>query len=107
LVFVDLAGAEHAGSAKDEHGIVKSEAEQQECREINKSLSALKACFRARAKNLTSTSCYRNSKLTLVLRDHFQSHGAKTLMIATISPSSVHVIQTIHTLQYAQLVGET
>ncbi|OQR93100.1 hypothetical protein THRCLA_08552 [Thraustotheca clavata] len=105
LVFVDLAGSEHAGSAND--GIVKTEVEQQECREINKSLSALKACFRAHAKNLSSTSCYRGSKLTLLLRDHFRTPQATTMMVATISPSNVHGVQTTHTLQYAQLVGET
>ncbi|EQC30700.1 hypothetical protein SDRG_11753 [Saprolegnia diclina VS20] len=104
LVFVDLAGSEHAGSASD--GIVKNETEQQECREINKSLSALKACFRSQAKNLSSTSCYRNSKLTLLLRDHFRTAQSKTMMVGTISPSSVHAVQTTHTLQYAQLVGE-
>ncbi|OQR82400.1 hypothetical protein ACHHYP_16116 [Achlya hypogyna] len=105
LVFVDLAGSEHAGSVGD--GIVKTETEQQECREINKSLSALKACFRSHSKNLSSAACYRNSKLTLLLRDHFRATNAKTMMVATISPSSVHAVQTTHTLQYAQLVGET
>ncbi|OQR86362.1 kinesin family protein [Achlya hypogyna] len=104
LVFVDLAGSEHAGSAAD--GIVKTETEQNECREINKSLSALQACFRAQAKNLASTSTYRSSKLTMVLRDHLRSAGSTTRMIATLSPSAVHTSQTIQTLQYAQLVGQ-
>ncbi|KAF0740448.1 hypothetical protein Ae201684P_016129 [Aphanomyces euteiches] len=105
LVFVDLAGSEHAGRVTD--GIQKTEEEQQECREINKSLSALRACFRAQAMGLQSLSCYRESKLTLALRDHLRSHGGShTIMIAAISPSSYHVTKTIHTLQYAQLVGE-
>ncbi|KAG9411995.1 hypothetical protein AC1031_017634 [Aphanomyces cochlioides] len=104
LVFVDLAGSEHAGKESD--GIQKTEEEQQECREINKSLSALKACFRAQAVGQTSTSCYRNSKLTLVLRDHLRSHASHTAMIAAISPSNFHATKTIHTLQYAQLVAE-
>ncbi|ETV91664.1 hypothetical protein H310_13742 [Aphanomyces invadans] len=102
LVFVDLAGSEHASKSTD--GIQKTEEEQQECREINKSLSALKACFRAQSQGLASTSCYRNSKLTLVLRDHLKS--SHTAMIAAVSPSSFHVDKTIHTLQYAQLVAE-
>ncbi|KAH9188183.1 hypothetical protein AeNC1_009844 [Aphanomyces euteiches] len=104
LVFVDLAGSEHAGKESD--GIQKTDEEQQECREINKSLSALKACFRAQAVGQTSTSCYRNSKLTLVLRDHLRSHASHTAMIAAISPSNFHATKTIHTLQYAQLVAE-
>ncbi|KAF0691617.1 Aste57867_17187 [Aphanomyces stellatus] len=104
LVFVDLAGSEHA--SKESDGIQKTEEEQQECREINKSLSALKACFRAQAQGLTSTSCYRNSKLTLVLRDHLRTDASRTAMVAALSPSSFHAIKTIHTLQYAQLVAE-
>ncbi|OQR93097.1 hypothetical protein THRCLA_08553, partial [Thraustotheca clavata] len=104
LVFVDLAGSEYAGSATD--GIVKTETEQNECREINKSLSALQACFRAQAKNLAHSSTYRSSKLTMVLRDHLQSTGSTTRMIATLSPSSVYASQTIQTLRYAQMVGQ-
>ncbi|RHX97256.1 hypothetical protein DYB25_009238 [Aphanomyces astaci] len=104
LVFVDLAGSEHASKITD--GIQKTDEEQQECREINKSLSALKACFRAQCQGLTGTSCYRNSKLTLVLRDHLKSEASHTAMIAAVSPSSFHVDKTIHTLQYAQLVAE-
>ncbi|KDO33576.1 hypothetical protein SPRG_19206 [Saprolegnia parasitica CBS 223.65] len=104
LIFVDLAGSEHAGRTSD--GIVKSETEQNECREINKSLSALQSCFRAQAKGLASGTTYRSSKLTMVLRDHLRSAGSTTRMIATLSPSSAHTTQTIQTLQYAQLVGQ-
>ncbi|KDO33577.1 hypothetical protein SPRG_19207 [Saprolegnia parasitica CBS 223.65] len=104
LLFVDLAGSEYAGSASD--GIVKSETEQNECREINKSLSALQSCFRAQAKGLASGTTYRSSKLTMVLRDHLRSAGSTTRMIATLSPSSAHTTQTIQTLQYAQMVGQ-
>ncbi|KAF0691619.1 Aste57867_17189 [Aphanomyces stellatus] len=106
LVFVDLAGSEHASKVSD--GIQKTEEEQQECREINKSLSALRACFRAQTQGLKSTvSCYRESKLTLLLRDHLRTaEASRTTMIATISPSSFHATKTIHTLQYAQLVAE-
>ncbi|RHY15018.1 hypothetical protein DYB32_010798 [Aphanomyces invadans] len=105
LVFVDLAGSEHAGRITD--GIQKTDDEQHECREINKSLSALRACFRAQALGHQSLSCYRESKLTLALRDHLRSHGgSRTVMIASVSPSAAHVANTIHTLQYAQMVAQ-
>ncbi|KAF0692880.1 Aste57867_16082 [Aphanomyces stellatus] len=104
LVFVDLAGSEHAGRVTD--GIQKTEEEQQECREINKSLSALRACFLAQAMGQRSGSCYRESKLTLALRDHLRANGgSRTVMIAAVSPSSFHVTKTIHTLQYAEMVA--
>lgn len=103
LVFVDLAGSEHAGSAKD--GIVKTDAEQRECREINKSLSALQGCFRNISEGRRSSSCYRQSKLTMLLRDHLESKDATTSMIATISPSESDMTKTIHTMYYAQLVA--
>merc|ERR1712183_69100 len=103
LVFIDLAGSEHAGNVHD--GIQKTEQEQQECREINRSLSALKGCFRSLADGSQSNSAYRQSKLTMVLRDHLRCADSKTLMIATVSPSSLHANKTIHTLQYAQMVA--
>lgn len=104
LVFIDLAGSEHAGDATD--NITKTPEEQQECREINKSLNALKECFRSISNGLSSRSYYRASKLTLLLRDKFHSCDTKTMMIATISPSTTHTMKTIHTLQYAQLVAK-
>ncbi|RHY90014.1 hypothetical protein DYB37_009636 [Aphanomyces astaci] len=105
VVFVDLAGSEHASKITD--GIQKTDDEQQECREINQSLSALRACFLATARGHRSVSCYRESKLTLALRDHLRAHGgSRTVMIAAISPSSFHVDKTIHTLQYAQMVAQ-
>lgn len=104
LVFVDLAGSEHAGTT--EEGIKKTEKEQKECREINKALMAVKGCFRALSEGRRSGSCFRQSKLTLLLRDHFRGDGSKTAMISTISPNVDHMMKTIHTLQYAQLVAQ-
>jgi len=104
LVFVDLAGSEHAGKA-GEGELSKTRTEQNECREINKSLGALGGCFRALSTGSRSGSCYRGSKLTLVLRDHLRSPDAGTIMVAAISPSSFHTTKTIHTMQYAQLVA--
>jgi len=104
LVFVDLAGSEHAGNA-GEGELPKTAAEQGECREINKSLGALGGCFRAQAAGTRSGSCYRGSKLTMVLRDHLRAPQAGTTMVAAISPSAFHAARTIQTLQYAQLVA--
>lgn len=44
---------------------------------------------------------YRASKLTLVLKDSFTRKGARTVMIATVSPGASSADHTINTLRYA------
>lgn len=44
---------------------------------------------------------YRASKLTLVLKDSFTRKGARTVMIATVSPGASAADHTINTLRYA------
>lgn len=72
--------------------------------EINKSLLALKECIRAIDQD-SSHLPFRQSKLTLVLKDSFTGN-AKTCMIATVSPSSANCEHTINTLRYADRVKE-
>jgi hypothetical protein len=111
MVFVDLAGSELSGTAaakEDDSGEIaqRTPQEQRECREINKSLSALHGCFHALSKGLSGRAVFRQSKLTLLLRNHL-SVKSKNLMIATISPSAHHLNRTIHTLRYAQTVAQS
>jgi kinesin family protein 2/24 len=49
---------------------------------------------------------FRQSKLTLVLRDSFIGENAKTCMIATISPGLLSSENTLNTLRYANRAKE-
>jgi kinesin family protein 2/24 len=49
---------------------------------------------------------FRQSKLTLVLRDSFIGKNAKTCMIATISPGLLSAENTLNTLRYANRAKE-
>lgn len=51
---------------------------------------------------------FRASKLTLVLRDSFQSKNSKNkiIMIACVSPGSSSADHTINTLRYADRLKE-
>ena len=100
LAMVDLAGSERAGDTQTD-----SKQTRMEGAEINKSLLALKECIRAldvQAHHIP----FRGSKLTQILRDSFVGDNAKTVMIATISPSSQSSNYTLNTLRYADRLKE-
>ncbi|KAJ3127863.1 hypothetical protein HK098_005639 [Nowakowskiella sp. JEL0407] len=109
LNIIDLAGSERA--SKD--SMFHSKEQQKESVEINRSLMVLKECILRRSavevmdKSGTSTHLhipYRNSKLTLLLKDAFEMTCMKpcmTLMIATISPVDSDLSATTNTLRYA------
>ena len=83
----------------------KSKKEQEEAREINLSLLALKQCIRD-IHDKKQRIPYRNSKLTMILKRHLQSsEKGMTAIIVNISPSEVHKEKTINALHYAELVG--
>ncbi|KAK9522668.1 hypothetical protein VZT92_019117 [Zoarces viviparus] len=98
--LIDLAG--------NERGADTSNADRQtrlEGAEINKSLLALKECIRALGRNKPHTQ-FRDSKLTLILRDSFIGQNSRTCMIATISPGMTSCENTLNTLRYANRVKE-
>ncbi|CAN0192137.1 unnamed protein product, partial [Laminaria digitata] len=100
LSLIDLAGSERGADTKSHN-----RQRRMEGADINKSLLALKECIRA----LDSESVhvpYRASKLTLVLKDSFTRKGARTVMIATVSPGASAADHTINTLRYADRVKE-
>jgi kinesin family member 2/24 len=76
-----------------------------ESAEINKSLLALKECIRALDSDSVHVP-YRASKLTLVLKDCFAKENARTVMIATVSPTASSADHTLNTLRYADRVKE-
>ncbi|CAJ0965933.1 unnamed protein product [Ranitomeya imitator] len=98
LNLVDLAGSERQ---KDTHtdGVRLKEAGS-----INKSLSCLGQVITALgdvANGRQRHICYRDSKLTFLLRDSLGGN-AKTFIIANIHPGSKSFGETLSTLQFAQ-----
>ena len=106
LSLVDLAGSERATETQS-----NDKSRLAEGAEINKSLLALKECIRAldAKKNKGETHVpFRNSKLTLVLRDSFlgKANLCKIIMISCISPSNHSANHTINTLRYSDRLKE-
>jgi hypothetical protein len=98
LHFVDLAGSERQKSTAAEGDRLK------EASNINKSLTCLGSVINA----LVEVSCgkqrhipYRDSKLTLLLKDSLGGNS-KTFMIANISSASTQFPETLSTLKFAQ-----
>ncbi|RQM25781.1 hypothetical protein B5M09_003119 [Aphanomyces astaci] len=121
LSLIDLAGSERGADTKSHN-----RQRRMESSEINKSLLALKECFRyCSTEALRSThtgesfTCraldsggrgahipFRASKLTQVLKDSFVNTKARTVMIAAVSPCVSSADHTINTLRYADRVKE-
>ncbi|CAL6049878.1 Kinesin-like_protein [Hexamita inflata] len=99
ISFIDLAGAERASDVQNTDRQTRMEGA-----EINKSLLALKECIRAMDKGSAHLP-FRDSKLTLVLRDSFIK-DSKTVMIACCSPTDKSCENTINTLRYASRVKD-
>ncbi|KEG02948.1 kinesin family member 11 [Plasmodium vinckei vinckei] len=94
LNLVDLAGSENA--LKSSYGNIK--IRQQECCNINQSLLTLGRVINALIEN-SSYIPYRDSKLTRLLQDSLGGK-TKTFIVATISPSSLCIDETLSTLDY-------
>ncbi|XP_076586662.1 kinesin-like protein KIF24 [Chaetodon auriga] len=97
--FVDLAGSERASDSKE-----PDRQSRMEGAEINQSLLALKECIRSLDQEQSHTP-FRQSKLTLVLKDSFIG-DSMTCMIANISPGHLAAEHTLNTLRYADRVKE-
>ena len=100
LFLVDLAGSERL-KISEAKGVRKTETQH-----INKSLSALGDVCAAldstsSSKRSTSHIPYRNSKLTLLLKDALGGNTT-TCIIATVSPENACSHETLCTLSFAQ-----
>lgn len=102
LLLVDLAGSE---KAQDSQSNIKTR--RIEGAEINTSLLSLKECIRAMDKNKKHVP-FRQSKLTMVLRDSFIGGNIKNhvIMIACIAPDQSSSDHTLNTLRYAERLKE-
>eukprot|EP00951_Prasinocladus_malaysianus_P041759 scaffold496863_cov47-Prasinocladus_malaysianus.AAC.1 len=78
--------------------------QHRESAEINKSLMALKNCFRA----YSGESCaqYRSSNLTQVLRSCFLDPDHRTTIIATVSPAPTDLIHTVNTVAHVSYMSK-
>jgi kinesin family member 18/19 len=96
LSLIDLAGSER-GNVTENRGIRLREGAK-----INTSLLALANCINALGDKTKKGFFvpFRDSKLTRMLKDSLGGN-CKTVMIATISPSSSQYEETINTLKYA------
>lgn len=92
--FVDLAGSENIARSgcKDIRAL--------ELANINRSLLTLGRVIHALADKTKKHVPYRDSKLTRILQDSLGGH-TKTCIVATISPASNSVDETLSTLEYA------
>ena len=93
LNLVDLAGSENISRSGATHMRAK------EAGEINKSLVALGRVITALVDKSAHVP-YRDSKLTRLLRDALGGR-CRTCIIATVSPASHSIEETLSTLEYA------
>lgn len=99
MSFIDLAGSERGADTVDNDKMTRNEG-----REINKSLLALKECIRALDLEKNHVQ-FRQSKLTLVLKDSFMG-SSKTTMICNVSPANSCTEHSLNSLRYADRVKE-
>ncbi|CAM38735.2 putative Unc104-like kinesin [Leishmania braziliensis MHOM/BR/75/M2904] len=99
LNLVDLAGSERASKTLATGKLLTEGAT------INKSLTCLGNVISALAEAEESGKSryipYRDSTLTWILKDNLGGNS-KTVMLATISPSSLQYEETLSTLRYAE-----
>ena len=107
LLLVDLAGSERAQDCQS-----NNKDRQAEGAEINQSLLGLKECVRALDQQKGQASQgqhvpFRQSKLTMVLRDSFlASEKVKIVMLTCICPGMSSANHTLNSLRYAERLKE-
>eukprot|EP00051_Salpingoeca_urceolata_P022964 m.381883 g.381883 ORF g.381883 m.381883 type:complete len:878 (-) comp20045_c7_seq7:19-2652(-) len=95
LLMTDLAGSERAAQTQN-RGVRMVEGQH-----INRSLLALGNCINALANNQKPKyTNFRDSKLTRMLKESLGGNS-RTVLIAHVSPASLHFDETYNTLNYA------
>jgi kinesin family protein 3/17 len=95
LNLVDLAGSERAAKTGAE-GVGFTEGVN-----INYELMILGNCIAALTSKGNTHIPYRDSKLTMLLKDSLGGN-ARTMMIAALGPASYNFMETMSTLRYAE-----
>merc|ERR1712032_1774924 len=90
--------------------------ERKESIAINKSLLALKECFRSIGSGKTSSrACFRGSSLTRVLEDALlpsssslrRGRDCRSVMVVNVSPSARIEKRTLNVLRYGQMFSDS
>ncbi|VDO30048.1 unnamed protein product [Haemonchus placei] len=100
LHLVDLAGSERVKESGAEGDRFK------EMTHINSALSNLQNCIRSQL-NKNPHIPYRNSKLTMILRDSLGAGNSKTMVIVALNPSAAQIAETKRSLEFAQQMSMT
>ncbi len=104
LSLVDLAGSERAGDV-----VHHTQERQRETIAINSSLMTLQECIRCRALEARNAATYvpfRQSKLTMLLRDSFTRQNVATAVIVTLSPLAADTQHTLSTCRFAARIKD-
>nr|KAJ3406865.1 hypothetical protein HK105_003466 [Polyrhizophydium stewartii] len=107
IKLVDLSGSERVSDT------AAHDAERlKESAHINSSLMALKECLRKRSGSPADAKHmpFRNSKLTLLLKDSLELNPdvpTKTVMIACVAPTIADVSHSLNTFRYASTLKTT
>ena len=97
LVLADLAGSEKANKSN-----AKGEGFE-ELKKINVSLTALGNVVHSLFEGAKHVP-YRDSKLTIVLRESFASPSSRIVLIANVSPTALTIDETLSTMFFADKV---
>ncbi|KIH61728.1 kinesin motor domain protein, partial [Ancylostoma duodenale] len=100
LHLVDLAGSERVKESGAEGDRFK------EMTYINSALSNLQNCIRSQL-NKNQHIPYRNSKLTMLLRDSLGAGNSKTMVIVALNPAVTQIAETKRSLDFAQQMSMT
>ncbi|KAK6732261.1 hypothetical protein RB195_016570 [Necator americanus] len=100
LHLVDLAGSERVKESGAEGDRFK------EMTHINSALSNLQNCIRSQL-NKNQHIPYRNSKLTMLLRDSLGAGNSKTMVIVALNPAVTQIAETKRSLDFAQQMSMT
>lgn len=107
LTLVDLAGSEMSNDS-----MYHTAEQRRECADINTSLMCLKDCIKIASQRSHSSNPdkyhipYRNSKLTILLKDCFENDCDHTLVIATINSNPKDTEHTLNTLSHVAVMCE-
>uniref|UniRef100_A0A158PAI2 Kinesin motor domain-containing protein n=1 Tax=Angiostrongylus cantonensis TaxID=6313 RepID=A0A158PAI2_ANGCA len=96
LHLVDLAGSERVKESGAEGDRFK------EMTFINSALSNLQNCIRSQL-NKNQHIPYRNSKLTMLLRDSLGAGNSKTMVIVALNPALAQIAETKRSLEFMSL----